>query len=171
MHAHIVVCVERNTAHEAGFLCDAVREGLRHSRISFIAQNEKNPADVGWWTDAPVKTQMAYALQYVLNEDRLSYAEDMVCKNMWLDESDRLEKTKKKVMEQLPRYRITLTGLSETNPTATPRISVSGKVDKDGKLSKGFKDDLIVSLSGNIFFYRKLYEKSLPNLNYNELGL
>jgi hypothetical protein len=154
-------------AHEAGFLGEKVRATLKHSRISFICQ--KDPKDIGWWTTAEVKYKMAYAMRSVFQSTAIYYADEMICANPWLDETNRLQITKKKFEDQLPKYKIVIAGLSMNNPISTPRVSISGKTTKEGKVSSSFTDDIAFCISANLFFINMLNMRTIPNFNYEEI--
>jgi hypothetical protein len=104
---------------------------------------------------------------------------DFICTNPWLDVASRRQTTKAKFEEQLKRFKPVLT--SPKDPHSTPKITVSGlldgygdkfltpstgKTDKEGKVSGMFKDDLMCAFSLNMFLWDQLFNRKVPNFNY-----
>lgn len=155
-------------AHEAGFLANAVRKAFNHSRVSFICQ--RDPADVGWWTDYITKYKMAYSMRFHFSmPGGLQFADEMICCNPWLPEDTRLKTAKDKFLDQIKRYKIVISGISATNPTSNPRVSVSGKTNKEGRVSTSFADDLAFCISANLYLNDLLLTRQLPYFNYEEV--
>jgi hypothetical protein len=166
-YAHVVFCCERNMAHEAGFLAECVKRSLYHERISFICQRE--PGDCGWWTQADVKYKMAYEMRFVFMSKIIQYAQDVICVNPFMKEATRWQETKRKFEDQLPKYKIVVSGMSSTNPLSAPRHGVSGKTTKDGKVSGSFTDDLAFCVSACLYFMKMILTRSTPNFRHDDV--
>lgn len=166
-YSHVVFCCERNMAHEAGFLAECVKKTLCHERISFICQ--RSPGDCGWWTQSDVKYKMGFEMRYVFMNNIIQYSDDVVCTNPFMKEATRWEETKKKFEDQLPKYKIVVSGVSSLNPLSTPRIGLSGKTTKEGKVSASFTDDLVFCVGACLYFIKMILTRSTPHFNHNEL--
>lgn len=157
--AWLVLCVERNTGHESGYLSD---EFLKFSKTVAIAQHETK--DYGWWTDHALKLKAAYKLRKSMAEGSLVLMKDFVCSNPWIPAEKRREKTMNKFVEQIKRYK--LVENERSTPHANTKVTVSGKVDKDGKISGTFKDDIITMLGINLHLWDKLILREIPTFDY-----
>ena len=92
------------------------------------------------------------------------YMKDMICTNPFVDPSDRRKKTKAKFEEQLKRYKPVMT--TPKDPQSTPKMTVSGKTDKEGRISGMFKDDLITNFALNMYLWDLLLTRKVQNFNY-----
>jgi len=158
-NAWIIFCCERNMAHEAGFLTEPV---LKHRNTVAIAQHDVN--DYGWWTDLQTKVQAAYKARHCMAMESVGYMKDFICTNPWLDPKTRRQITKAKFEEQLKRYKPVVT--NPKDPHSTPKVTVSGKTNKEGKVSGTFNDDLMSTFCLNVYLMEMLLLRKIPNFNY-----
>ena len=115
-------------------------------------------------TDNQTKVRCAYKARECMVMHSVFYMKDFICTNPWLDASTRRQTTKAKFEEQLKRFKPVLT--SPKDPHSTPKITVSGKTDKEGKVSGMFKDDIMCAFSLNMFLWDQLFSRKVPNFNY-----
>lgn len=95
-------------------------------------------------------------------QDSLVYAKKLVCVNPFLEESKRLSTTKSKMEEQLRRLKYVTNDVK--TPLAVTRQTISGKTNKDGKISGSFSDDLAMALMINLWMCEGVIYRTLPNL-------
>ncbi len=163
-HAWLIFCAERNTGHESGFLA---RYFLSLGSKKLCAIAEREDGDYGWWTTGVSKPEYGYAARFQMINRSVCYMKDFVCANPWLKSNERRQITKTKFEEQMRRY-----GPVEIAPKtalSTSRVGISGKVDKDGKISKMHTDDLMMVFTMAMHIWNRLLEKKVPNINYNEI--
>lgn len=160
--AKIIFCAERNMAHEAGFIAKFVKREFPRSYA--IAQKPDN--DYGWYTTHDQKIQYAMALVACMSNEALVFSKQMRCATpTFLGTSvpeERLATIKQKLFEQMGRYRMVQS--QSHNALFIPRSTVSGKVDKEGRVSGAFNDDLIFSLSMCIWLTRELLLNRIPHM-------
>ena len=90
---------------------------------------------------------------------------DLVCSNPYIDGAEnRYKIITSKFKEQLGRWR--LVQRPSKNPGSVPKFSGSGKVDKDGKISSSFQDDVAMAFFMNIFLWEQLIERNIPTFDY-----
>jgi hypothetical protein len=147
-------------AHEAGFLTKEFMD-LHHKNIG-VAQYDHT--DYGWWTDNAAKVKYGYKTRELMMLGCVTFMQDWICINPWIKADERKRSTLSKFTEQVKRYRPVATTPSE--PHSTGRITLSGKVDKDGKISGTFKDDIMVALTMNLYLWEELSLRRVPNFNY-----
>lgn len=160
--ARICFCVERNMAHEAGFITEMVIN--KFPGTIGITQNPDN--DYGWWTDHGQKIRYAMSLRQTFLENSIVYSDRLVCVNPFMEESRRMTATKAKFEEQLSRYKIIAS--DSQSAVSTPKFSVSGKTDKDGKISRSFNDDIVFAMSMACWMATSISANTLPNFPYDE---
>lgn len=115
-------------------------------------------------TDLHTKVQAAYKTRHYFVMGAIGYMEDFICTNASLDSKTRRQTTKAKFEEQLKRYKPVVT--SPKDPHSTPKVTVSGKTNKEGKVSGTFRDDLMSTCCLNNYIWDMLLNKKVPNFNY-----
>jgi hypothetical protein len=157
----IVFIGERNTGHEVGYLARVVQ------RFKNTVCIEQKPNEVGIWTDTQMKLSYAFAMRYTVNSWGIFLMEDLVCRNPYLEEEDRREKTLAKLEDQLRRYK--LHPLKSKSPVGRQQVAVSGKVDKEGKVSSNFQDDLATGLGMALGFWQKVLVREFDWIPYAKI--
>jgi hypothetical protein len=143
-NARLLFFCERNTGNESGH----IEKALFPYGVQCIRQKEDK--DPGWWTDRSLKVKYAYSARYHMVTGSVFYMKDMVCTNPFLeDPSARLPTVTKKFSEQASRYKFTYT--KPTTPFAEKKVTVSGKVNEQGKIGDGFNDDLFFTFTMAIY--------------------
>lgn len=162
-HAWIMFVAEKNTGHESGHL---VRELRKMQRIYAIRQN--NNVEYGWWTDNKAKVSYAHAARAKMAENSVFMMHEVVCKNPWVQPEDvRRRKVIEKFYDQMSRYQLIE---MEPHSAATPaRVTVSGKVDPEGRMQKGKNDDLFFTFTMNIGIWKEITERNIPTMPYQTL--
>jgi hypothetical protein len=158
----VLVC-ERNTGHESGFLADPFKK--LHPKNIAVAQYEDG--DYGWWTEVGDKQKYAFKTRECMMVGAMCFMKDWICTNPWLRPEERHKTTRAKFEEQIKRVRPVMTQPKE--PHSTPRMTISGKVDKEGKISGTFRDDLAMSLLINIYVGHMLQTNQVPNFPYSRV--
>lgn len=156
----ILFCPERNLGHEGGYLAQPFSE--LHPKNKPLAQYEEK--DYGWWTDNAAKINYAYKTREIMATGGVRYMKNWVCTNPWLPPEDRRKITKTKFEEQMRRFRPVTTSVKD--PHNIPRMTVSGKVDKDGKISGSFQDDLMMAFCMSIYLWHLIIMRQVLYLNY-----
>jgi hypothetical protein len=147
-------------AHEAGFTAQYVLEQFPGSIA--ISQDVQN--DYGWWTDHPTKMRYAYSFRHHMLTESVFYSKNLVVTNPWLDPAKRHSTTLAKFEEQMKRYKLVQNELK--NPLAIAKTSVSGKVDKEGKVSGTFNDDLMFAVTMATWMKDTIIVGTMPNFPY-----
>ena len=90
---------------------------------------------------------------------------DFICINPFInDEFERRKTIRSKFEEQLYRFRVVTTTPKQAH--SIPKQTVSGKVDKEGKISGMFQDDLVMSFTMNLYIWEELIFRRVPNFPY-----
>lgn len=161
-------------AHEAGFL--TLEHQKLHPKNISLAQHELK--DYGWWTDYSSKVKYAFKVsqlqinfKLILKKarslialDNVFIMKDFICANPFVDEHTRRDVLDSKFREQVQRFRVVTTKPKEAH--SIPRVTVSGKVDKDGKISGSHQDDLMMAFCMNLYVWEQLMERAVPNFDY-----
>lgn len=95
----------------------------------------------------------------------VAYMKDWICVNRWLDPKTRKQITESKFREQIKRYKPVAT--APKDPHSVPKVTVSGKTNKEGKVSGTFKDDIMSTFCLNMHLFDLLLLKKIPNFNYD----
>lgn len=149
--------------HEGGYLAKPFMD-LNTKNIALSQYEEK---DYGWWTDNNAKINYAYKTREFMAMGAVRYMKDWVCVNPWIKPEDRRKITKQKFEEQMKRFRPVTTSVKD--PHMIPRMTVSGKVDKDGKISGAFQDDLMMAFCMGIYIWHMIIMRQVMYLNYSVL--
>lgn len=117
----------------------------------------------GWWTTHSMKSQYVVTGASEIRQNRLVFIKDFICENPWLPYDTRKEIILNKLHEQLPRFR--LKPPSEVSSTRRLPL-ITGKLDENGKMVRGAKDDLAFITFAAIYFVVNIGAESIPGLNY-----
>lgn len=165
-----IFCAERNMAHESGFIAFFVREQFPGSYA--IMQHANN--DYGWYTTHDQKIRYAYSLVGRLAEDSLVFSHRALCGQpeflgtlATTANEERWQSIKNKLYEQLSRYRVVQSAVH--NALTIAKTTVSGKVDKEGRVSGSFNDDLVFALSMSTWLCSELLQRRLPNFPHDQV--
>jgi hypothetical protein len=150
-------------AHEAGFLANEVK---KFDKVELIA--ERGGDDYGWWTTNISKVKQAYAAWAALSTGQIQFLSDWVCENPYTpDKVKRRSETLEKFGEQLRRY-----GeyeMATKNALSIPKVGVSGCIDKEGRVSGLFNDDLAIAFCMNIWLWGLLCRREIEGFNYSRI--
>lgn len=161
--AHIIFAPERNTGHEGDFLR---REILNFPRLH-VCYEYGPERGAGVWTTRDVKLKYGFTLKFIFDTKNVSIWEHFVCANRYQDAATRKAETIAKLKEQMGRYRIIY---NETeNPFGTNSTTLSGKTNKEGKITKNAKDDLVFSFSMATGILDCITMRMFPWFNYEAL--
>lgn len=117
----------------------------------------------GWWTTYDVKSKYVVTGASEIRQNRLVFMKDFVCENPWLPHDTKREITLNKLLEQLPRFRLK----PASQVSSSRRLPlITGKLDENGKMVKGAKDDLAFICFAGIFFVVNIGAETIPGLNY-----
>jgi hypothetical protein len=153
------VFVERNTGMESGHLKKAA-EG--YYRVEFVYQRQGiNP---GWWTGNAEKLEYAYSARDQMVYGAVLMLKDMVCTNKAQKPNTRAKETKKKLIDQMTRYRLVVS--TPGSPFNKETVTVTGKVDEKGKISQGFNDDLMFAFTMANKKLEDVLAKKIEGLDY-----
>lgn len=157
--AVFVLFVERNIA--AGpYALEAVMEKICPRRY-VIKDPVRNVS--GWWTDRNMKTEYVLSGSSQMKQDKIFFMDGMISTNPWITPREiRTETVKRKLFEQVPRFR--LKEAPEGSNRRTPMIT--GKVDENGKRVKGAKDDLALTFFMALFFIEGISKETIPGFDY-----
>lgn len=158
--AWLIFCPERNLGHEGGYLTQPFME--IHPKNIAVAQYTHS--DYGWWTDNQGKINYGYKTRELMAMGSIRFMKDWICTNPWLSPQERKKITRSKFEEQLKRFRPVTTPVKD--PQSIPRMTVSGKVDKDGKVSGTFRDDIMMAFCMNIYIWYLIMMRQVANFNY-----
>lgn len=159
-NAKICFFGERNVGHEIGHM-----QHLLANYNNTWTYKQKTDRDFGIWTDEEAKLSYAFSAQLEFAKGNVYYLENLVCANASLDISTRREDTIKEFESQAARYK--LISSDPKSPHSKARLTVSGKVGKNGKLTAGFNDDLFFAFTGAVGVHDKILRRQLENVNYN----
>lgn len=159
----LLFCPERNLGHEGGYLAEPFQN--LHQKNVALAQYENK--DYGWWTDNAAKINYAYKTREFMAMGAVRFMKDWVCTNPWIQPEERKKITKMKFEEQMKRFRPVTTNVKD--PHSIPRMTISGKVDKDGKISGSFQDDLMMAFCMGIYIWHLIIMRQVMYLNYSLL--
>lgn len=149
-NAHIIFAPERNTGHEGDFLRRALQN---FPRMHFCY--EKGPENgCGVWTTHALKVSYGFSMRYQFSTRNISLWDQFICANPYQDPATRAGETISKLKEQMGRYRIVYT--ETDNPHGRNNTTLSGKVNKEGKITKNAKDDICFALSMAICLLDKI---------------
>ncbi len=123
--------------------------------------------DCGIWTTNENKIRYASDAREELSTDSVSFLEDMVCKNPFLDPDKRIKITQKKFIEQMKRFK--LVNPEIRNAGNIPKATVSGKVNDDGKINTSFNDDLYFVFTMGMSLLKSLYRREVKIIDYDRL--
>ncbi len=128
---------------------------------------QKEDKDYGWWTDRETKLRFAYNAQRQMVTGSVFMLADYVCTNPFVPALTRRSECTKKFINQMIRYKLTAT--TPTTAFATQKVTVSGKVNEQGKLSEGFNDDLFFTFTFVCDMVYKVLERVVPSIDYSLL--
>lgn len=100
-------------------------------------------------------------------QECVSIMKDFVCANPWLKPEERRKTMMAKFQEQFQRFRITAT--EPKTPHSIPRVTVSGKIGNDNKISGSHQDDLMVALCMNLYLWEQLITRTISHFNYRRV--
>lgn len=139
--AHLIFAPERNTGHEGDFMWHAI---ARFPPITPCwEKGQQNGAGV--WTTPQSKMRYGMALKYQFVARSISVYKRFICVNPYVDPGKREKELMLKFIDQLKRFRI-FYPISE-NPGSQKKATLSGKVNKEGKVSHNAHDDLAMTLA------------------------
>ena len=100
-------------------------------------------------------------------DDAMRYAEPLAVGNPFLnvDQPAKVQRVKKKFAEQLTRFKKIVE--RPLSPHGVVKISYSGKVDAEGKISARFNDDLVMAWLIGMYFGDLFLKHKLPNIDYD----
>lgn len=158
--ARIMFFGERNVGHEIGHF----QRVLAEYEMTYTYK-QRADRDYGIWTDDGMKMAYAMAAQREMAKGCVHYYKNMVCSNRELDANTRKEVTIRDFQEQASRYRLVSSAPRTAHSTA--KVTVSGKVGKDGRLNNNFNDDLFFAFTGALGVHDLLVTKRLENMDYS----
>ena len=161
-HAWIIFCCERNMAHEGGFIAKVV---LSFKKTRCVSQHEGN--DYGWWTNEENKSRYAFTARDHIMHQGVRYVEDLICMNPWMSADTRAKETREKFENQMRHY--LAYQRENTDPLRRSRVGVSGKITKDGRVSKTAKDDLMLTFTLNLWIWDEILAHRVDNFPYHEV--
>lgn len=105
-----------------------------------------------------------------LDEGRIMFMQDGASGNPYTDPTvNEFEKQRREILTQLSRCRRYTPNSTLDNPGA--RVSWSGKVDHNGNIIGGLKDDMAVGLCIATYWADRIMQMDYPTVNYAALGL
>jgi len=120
--------------------------------------------------DYETKNAYAFAMQRYLDEGRIMFMQDGASGNPYKDElSNEFAKQSDEILTQMSRCRRFMPKSTLDNPGV--RVSWSGKVDHNGTIIAGLKDDMAVCLTIATYWADKIMQLDYPTVNYRHLGL
>lgn len=130
----------------------------------FVSCREKNESNPGIFTKNAIKVECAYNARDSIAFDAVSILDDLVCENPFQKEHSRRNEIRQKFIQQMKGYRII--NAENKSPFETKKVTVSGKVNDQGKLAPGRNDDLFCTFTLINFWMTKFYRGELPGINY-----
>ncbi len=161
-HSTIVFVPERSCGHEPGRM-----EKFLHLYGQFVSSREKIDANPGIFTKNAIKMECAFAARDQIAQDSVAFLEDFVCENPFQKEETRRALAKDKFIKQMKGYRFV--NVDSKTPFQNTRMTVSGKVNDQGKVTPGRNDDLFVTFTLINYWMSKFYRCELPGIDYRLL--
>lgn len=158
-NSYILFFGERNVGHEIGHMQRIISE---YDRTYTYKQPEKQ---FGIWTGAVEKISYAMATRREMAKKCVYYADAMVCTNRNYLETERRKKSVAEFEDQARRYRFITSKPKTAHSNA--KLTVSGKVGKDGNINGSFNDDLFFAFTAAIGVHDKMLLKELPGMDYS----
>lgn len=167
--ARILFCCESNMAHEAGFLSNEVKKYHNSEIITDGRKGKKTGAIAeGWFTTNEIKVSQAYDAWDIVSQNGVTFIKDWVCASPFVKNPiKRRRETREKFVEQLKRY--SEIEMPTKDPLSTPRSGVSGCVDKEGRSSSSFTDDLCTAFCLGIHLWKLLRRRQVPHFAYSRV--
>lgn len=102
--------------------------------------------------------------------DSVRIMSDMICSNPFVpDENERRTTVLAKFKEQIERFRVIPTKKKQAHSKSI--VTVSGKVDKEGRISGSLQDDLMMAFCMNVDIWEKLVKREIATFPYSRVGL
>jgi hypothetical protein len=173
-HAWIIVMIERNTGHEAGHLSELLGRyqkvyTLYEKALPDSKRRHTPMEDPGIVTDMYKKGKYAKSLSEALNEGVLRYLSTCICANPFKDENKALEETKRELHAQISRARWITN--SRSTDMGFAKSSWSACTGADGKIAKGVNDDLVITLSMNLYWTNRILSGAQASVDYEMIEL
>jgi len=161
---HITLCGERNTGHEIQYLSEILAMFQNKSVIS-----QKGNDDEGWWTDAFNKQSQLIDMDRALGTKQIRFLDGWITAYDFAGESaeNRQEKISKQFKSELMRY-----GEREKptkDPSAPPKIFISGRVAEDGNREDGICDDLAFLSCFSVWLCWLIVRQIAPGPDYDKI--
>jgi len=157
--ATIIFSCERNSAHEASHLANAIKIPQLEP-VYLYTENAYNPDDYGKRTTDVTKVSEVRATQHMIQTTKPGFLKNWLASNPFISTTkDNRVAMMKKLSDQMERYNIR-PALSSYN-SVRPRYIVTGKMDPDGNKSINYHDDIIVCLCMCVGLYYDVLTDSL----------
>lgn len=176
-HAWIIVMIERNTGHEAGHLSEILDDRHRYPKTYKFyekalpeSRRRHTPMeDPGFITDMYKKGKYAKSLSDALDDGAVRYLSTCVCANPFKDEDKALDDAKRELHSQIARARWITN--SRSTDMGFAKSSWSACTGADGKIAKGVNDDLVITLSMNLYWTNRILSGAQQSVDYDMLEL
>jgi hypothetical protein len=132
-----------------------------------MCYKDKDVERPGVWTSNELKIDYLVIARDSVITESVSFMENFVCENPFMDANVRRKKTKDKFFDQLKRVRY-VTKKNKT-PFAKNAVTVSGKVNELGNISDGFNDDLFITFGMCLYWMTIFYRGNMAGINYNAI--
>ena len=151
-HARVIVVPERNL----GSFAQDVSESLVQM-IGVTVLSPVNEDVYGVRTLPGMREPYAFHLRSALRQRSITLHRDLVCENPLASANERREDRVKRTLAEFERQ---LRGFQcvvrmSNVPTARTSITFTGKVDRDKRASRRFRDDMVLTLMIGMFYSRR----------------
>jgi hypothetical protein len=159
-----IFCCENSLGHDSSTLARVVAKYDYHILIA-----EKGDGVWGWNASDNAKKEQAFEAWRALHSRQVRFMQNWICSSPF-DETpteERRKVVKTKMLEQARRYKEF--EHPSSHAAGHPKSGISGILDKDGKKSRTFNDDLMIAFCMGVFLWMKIYMRDVPGFPYWEV--
>ena len=157
-----MLCVERNTGHDAHFLSQCL-EVFPNSSV--IEQKEK---DAGWWSTPESKFKQLDAADSALGCKQVRIMKNWIMCNAFTKEEPNTRRNKliKQLEEELKRY-----DRHELDPSRSGKqtVIISGKIGEEGQWLANVQDDLAFAFCFALWLNVLIVIRLAPGVAYERI--